>query len=127
MNNLSVENLDTKLEQNIKIFIPNNGVHDYSDAERYGKITYVTKGEVNRFSVGWIARRWANALLNSSKSDCILVSSLTILTVIGTAIFARKHGRLNLLLFFNGRYVKREIMIDQLFERSEVNEPSTED
>lgn len=98
------------------VFIPNRGGHDYSDAERFGDIKYVTSGVVGKFSIGTMARSFADKLSDSKDDDLILLSSLTTLCAIGCSIFARKHGKLNLLLYRNGQYIKRTLLIDELWE-----------
>jgi hypothetical protein len=118
--NLDVENLNTILEDQRKVFIPNQSGHNFTDSERYGTPVYVTKGLVNRFSVNFIARKWALSLKDSTKEDYILVTSLTILTVVGAALFGHIHGCLNLLLYRNERYIARKIVFKDLL--SEISE-----
>ena len=120
MPNLDVENLNTILEDQRKVFIPNQSGHNFTDSERYGTPVYVTKGLVNRFSVNFIARKWALSLKDSTKEDYILVTSLTILTVVGAALFGHLHGCLNLLLYRNERYIARKIVFKDLL--SEISE-----
>jgi len=117
-NQESIENFNTILEeqQKVQVFIANKSGHDFSDANRYGEANYVTTGQINRFSVGYMARKWMLALLKSKKEDYILLTSLTILTVVGAAIFGWLHGRLNLLIFRNNRYMARTIIFEQLRE-----------
>jgi len=103
-----------------RVFIANSGAHDYSDAERYGELVFVTKGTIAKHGVGTMARAWALALKGSTEEDFIISSSLTTLCSLGTAIFARKHGCLNLLMFRNGKYVSRKVMLDQLLESEEA-------
>ena len=113
-----VENLNSisdGLAQGKRVFIGNQSGHDFSPSSKYGYPVYVTKGLVNRFSVNYMARRWAFALLSSKKEDYILLTSLTILTVVGAAIFAYLHGSLNLLLYRNGKYINRTIDFKELF------------
>jgi hypothetical protein len=95
-----------------KVFVPNEGAgHDYSDAERYGELVFVTGGSINPFDTGVMNRAWSSALADSSPSDYLVVTSLNSLCMIGAAQFAIKHKRLNLLLFSSrGKYRKREIV-----------------
>ena len=95
-----------------KVFVPNFGAgHDYSDAERFGELVFVTSGSVNPFDTGVMKRAWAEALKQSEPMDYIIVTSLNSLCMVGAAEFAIRHGRLKLLLFSSkGRYQKREIV-----------------
>lgn len=99
-----------------KIYIPNKGSHNYQDAERYGEIVYVTKGEQNRYAIGTMVRSWAKIIKGSSPDDYILLSSLTNLCTIGAALFALRHSCLNLLLFRNDRYIERKINLRDVFD-----------
>jgi hypothetical protein len=98
-----------------KVFIPNQGGHDFSKALRYGTLVYVTKGLVNRFSVNVMARMWASSLKSSTKEDYLLLTSLTILSVVGAAIFGYLHGGINLLIYRNDNYIARHLDFKSLF------------
>jgi hypothetical protein len=104
-----------------KVFIVNRGCHDHSDAERFGKIVYLSEGAVNRYAVANIYRQFVAKLKESEPGDYILLTGLSVMSSLACSIFARIHGRLNLLLYKTsrtpgerGHYVDREIMIDEL-------------
>ena len=99
-----------------KVFIANQGAHDYTDALRYGTLVYVTKGTLGKHALGTMARSWADVIRDSHSEDMIVSSSLTTLCSIGTALFAMKHKRLNLLMFRNGQYILRTLLLEQLIE-----------
>jgi len=101
-------------ERKNKVFITNKGGHDYSNAARYGELIYVTEGTVGRFATSNIYRAFIEAMRDSTKDDYMLVTSMNTLNAIGAAVFARKHGVLNLLLFKDGEYIARKIDIDSL-------------
>lgn len=119
MNNLNSENFIENFDASKKVFIANQSGHDFSQSEKYGTPVYVTKGIVNRFAVNFMSRKWAIALKSSTKEDFVLLTSLTILTVVGAAIFGYLHGRLNLLIYRNGKYICRQIIFDELFKSLE--------
>ena len=103
-----------KEEKEIKVFIPNKGFHDYTDAKRFGALTFVTKGSQNKFGVSNMARCWDSALKDSSPHDYILVTSLSILSSVGAACFAARHnGRVNFLLWRKDRYIARTMVINK--------------
>jgi hypothetical protein len=117
--NSDVEIFNTEV---CSVFIPNKSGHNFSAASKYGLFNYVTTGLVNRFSVGHMARKWAFALKSSKPEDYIMLTSLTILTVVGAAIFGHLHGRINLLIFRNNKYIARTVIFKQLFETLNNNE-----
>jgi hypothetical protein len=104
------------------VYIPNKGAHDYSDAERFGSIVYVTTMNINRYSVGTMLRVWHKAFKNSTDEDYILITSLTILCCIGCALFALRHKKLNVLLFRNNKYMSRRLVLDDLDGDKETEE-----
>ena len=96
-----------------KVFILNQSGHDFSDAERFGELVYMTKGTIDRFNVNNMYRISTDAFSEADEMDYILVTSLTILCAIACSTFAHKFGRLNLLLFRNGRYSERKIIFEK--------------
>lgn len=105
-----------------KVFVLNRGSHDYEKASRFGELVYVTDGMLSKLSVGTMYRTLMDAFKNSQPSDYILLSSLTTLCAIATALFAVQHGRLNLLIYHNGDYVMRQI----LFHKDAQNDKDTD-
>ena len=96
-----------------KVYIPNKAGHDYTDAMRYGELVYVTAGLQNKYSVNQMLRIWQDVLKDSDSSDCIVLTGLSVIGSIGCSVFAVKHQRVNLLLWKNGKYIKRELIIDE--------------
>jgi len=83
-----------------KVYIPNRGAkHDFSPAEEFGELVYVSDGYLSPMKTGHIHRMWEEALKDSSPDDWILICSLNVVCSIGTAIFTAKHGCYNLLLY----------------------------
>ncbi len=90
-----------------KVFVPNNWKHTATDAEKFGTIVYLTTGPVRRTNVRGLMGQIAEGLENSNPNDLIAIGALSVLSSLTAAAFARRHGRLNLLLWDNGRYVQR--------------------
>lgn len=97
-----------------KVYVINKGGHNYSDAARFGELIFMSEGSQNRFAVSATYRSFVETMQGSNEDDYILVTSMNVLNSIASAIFARKHGRLNLLLFNKGQYEPRELDIDSL-------------
>lgn len=112
---------------NRKVFVTNRGGHNYRDAERFGKLVFITEGSQNRFAASVLYRAAVDALKDSNPDDYILVTSMNVLNSIVSAVFSRMHGRLNLLLFRNGRYEARELDIDSLVDLAEVDQGEMDD
>ena len=98
---------------NRKVFVANrSGVHNYSAAEEFGDIIFVTEGRINRLNTTAMVIAFQEALANSSPEDFILTTGPSVLNCVGCAVFAHMHGRINLLLYKNLEYKPREIMLD---------------
>jgi hypothetical protein len=102
-----------------RVYIVNRGGHDHSDAERFGKLIYLSEGPMNKYGVTQIYRQFAIVLANSSPEDYILPTGLSIMGHIACSIFVFLHGRLNLLLYKPSTkvYVERTVKIDELIKR----------
>ena len=103
-----------------KVFVVNRGGHNHNDAERFGELIFMSSGTINRYAVSQMYRQFVEHLKDSTEDDFILITGLSVMASIACSIFARIHGRLNLLLYKSsssgqeGRYVERVIMIDEL-------------
>ena len=94
-----------------KVFIPNRGAHDFTSAERWGTLHFMSEGPLNRYATTQMHRLFTEALADSESGDYILPTSLGVMNMIAAAIFAHRHGRLNLLLYKDGGYVERKVVL----------------
>lgn len=97
-----------------KVFITNKGGHDYSPAEEFGELVFITEGLFDQFNIGGMYRYAVDALSNSSEDDYILPTGLPVMNMVVALVWARLHGKANLLLFSRGSYIHRVIMLDNL-------------
>lgn len=95
-----------------KVYIVNDGGHDYKDAARFGHLVFCTKGEVDRYDTSLMYRKLCAAMEDANADDYILLTSLSSLCSVACAMFAARFGRLNLLLFRNEQYVVRTLNFD---------------
>ncbi len=94
------------------VFIINQGGHDYSEAEKYGKIVFLSKGPYDPYAVSQMIRSFREKLKDSEPDDWILPTGLSNMQTMACLIFASKHkGRLNLLLYKDGKYVERKVKV----------------
>ena len=95
------------------VWIPNDSTHDFSSAERYGNLVYLTRGRVNRFSTSKLYREFVHLMKESTEHDYLVLTGLTMLNVLAASILAIKHKRINLLIFksvgVKGGYLERTI------------------
>lgn len=89
------------------VYIVNKSSHDFSPAEQFGEIKFLSKGPMNRYSTNNMHRQFAKILEDSLPDDYIVPCALNVMNSLACAIFAHRHGRLNLLLFKDGKYIER--------------------
>ena len=94
-----------------KVYIVNKSAHDFSDAYNYGEVIFLSDKPMNRFGCNNIHRQFSEKLKDSSSDDYIVLCSLNSMNAIACAIFAKLHGKLNLLLFKNKKYVERNLLL----------------
>ena len=97
-----------------RVYVINQGAHDYTAAEYFGDIIYCTKGSVDRFDTSQMFRELLEALHDSQADDYILLTSLTTLCCVACSIMAAKHGQVNLLLFRGDAYVERTLYLKNI-------------
>lgn len=104
------------------VWIPNKAGHNFSDAERFGKLRYLSEGSVNQYSTNNIYRVFVEEMQEAEETDFLVVSSLNILNSIASSILAYRFGMVNYLLFKNGRYLERSVVFGSLAQRMENND-----
>ena len=92
-----------------KVYIVNKSSHDFSNAEKFGKLIFMSEGRLNRYGTNDMVRKFQDAMRNSKEDDWLLPCSLNTANIMAASIFVMKHKRLNLLLFkpSTGEYVER--------------------
>ncbi len=91
------------------VYVVNKSSHDFSSAEEYGTLKFLSEGMMNKFEANHMARTFKEALEHSSASDYILPCGLSVMNMIACAMFATMHGRLNLLLFYSRTKSYKEV------------------
>lgn len=90
-----------------KVFIVNRSSHDFTPADQFGEVRFLSSGSMNRYATNSMIRSFTEAMKDSEAGDYIVPCSLNVMNSIACAIFAHKHGRLNLLLYKDGVYIER--------------------
>lgn len=102
-----------------RVYIPNNSGHDFSDAESYGELVFVTEGLVSKFNINQMYRKAADSMEDSDPEDYVLITGLSQITGICIAVFAYLHGRINLLIYDakEEEYISRTVMLGNLLNK----------
>jgi len=101
------------------VWIVNRSTHDFNGAERFGTLRFLSEGMLRKRNVAFMVRKFERALACSSEHDFLLPTSLTIMCMVAAVCFVRLHGRLNLLLFEDGKYKARSIVFDSEEKKEE--------
>lgn len=94
-----------------RVYILNEGTHDYSDAEQFGELVFCTSGILPKHDVNRLYLELDDVLSASEPQDLIMLSSLTSLCSIASAIMASLHGEVHFLIFHDGKYVEKDLML----------------
>ena len=95
------------------VYIVNKSCHDFSPAERFGHLVFMTEGTINRYAVSLIFRKFKRYMADAGPDDYILITGMSTMLVVACAIFAARFKRLNLLLYKSGRYLERTIILEE--------------
>ena len=95
-----------------KVFITSNGGHDYSDAARFGELVFCTDVAIRKDDIAHMYREFIIAMQDAEEDDYVLVGSLTSMCMVAAGIMADRFGRLNCLIFRDGKYIDRTIMLE---------------
>ena len=94
-----------------RVFVVNKSAHDFSPAEEFGELTFLSEHSMNRYAVNNMHREFSQRLEDSGPDDLILLCGLSIMNVVACSIFSHMHGRLNLLIYKDRRYVERNLVL----------------
>lgn len=94
-----------------KVYVVNKSAHDFGPAEEYGSIIFLSEGSMNRYAVNSMYRQFSMVMEESDGNDYIVPCSLNVMNAVACAIFGSKHKRLNLLLFKDGLYLERNLVL----------------
>jgi hypothetical protein len=82
-----------------KVWIVNDGGHDFSKAEVYGTLHRITDGQVNPFGTDRLAKRISKAISLAHEDDYVLVSGTPVITGLVLFLWLSYFPRCNLLQF----------------------------
>lgn len=94
-----------------RVYVLNEGTHDYSGAEAFGEIVYCTEGLLPKRDINRLFLELDKTLSESSAKDLIMLSSLTSLCSVASAIMAAQHGEVHFLVYHDGRYYEESLVL----------------
>jgi len=94
-----------------KVFIPHKGPHDYSQAEKFGELVFLSDGLIVNKKVNFIYQQCFEGMRDAAEDDCLLISGLPIVVSIASAILVERFGRVNYLIWAGNDYVQRRLVL----------------
>lgn len=108
-----------------KVYIPNKSHLDFTNAERFGTLVYITEGRLrNSLDVKTFSLACEVAMADARREDYLLITSLHTICSIAAAHLAVKFGCVNLLIFHRGHYVAKTVEILNDNTESHASRPS---
>jgi hypothetical protein len=108
--------MEKQVKQRPKVFIINNSGHDFSQAEDFGELVFLTSGAVDSSKSNLHYRELAAKMSEAKEGDYILVTSLASINAIAGWIMGRLGLNLRLLIYSNNKYVVKTIYNNLLEE-----------
>lgn len=81
-----------------RVFIVNGAGHDYTSAKAYGRLIYITRGNVSFESLDRVKFLVTTSVMESREDDWLLPAGRGILGIIAAIVWYRKHKKLKLLV-----------------------------
>ena len=106
-----------------RVFVVNRSGHDFSNATKYGELVFLSEGAISRYATTDIYRGFAAILdRDSEPNDYILITGLTVMSCIACMIMTSLHGKVNMLMYRNGNYVDRTLVVGELLNKQSIKE-----
>lgn len=82
-----------------RVYISNFGGHDFSPAEKWGELQFITRGFISFQSLDRLKFQIAQGILDSSPDDYLLLSGTNIINVVAALLWFELHEKVNILNF----------------------------
>lgn len=107
-----------------KVYIANRSGHDFTPAEQYGELVYLTDGTVTVYDTNRIYRMVAEKLNDSSPDDYILPTGISTVTIVAVQCLSLMHNGVVRYLIWkpNGSYEVRVLDVKGLLEKGGSND-----
>lgn len=97
-----------------KVFVTNFAGHDYTDAERFGELTWITKGYVSFHSLDRVKFAICEKIMASAPQDWLLLSGIPVISALAAAFWYHRHKQVKLLVLDKKQKDKyRELIVTE--------------
>lgn len=95
------------------VWLINEGGHNYADAERFGRLMPITTGSINPFSPDRLMVMISHRLRVASEDDFLAISGSPLLNALALAMWLRRFGTCNVLLWSHRDVGYKHLIIKQ--------------
>lgn len=95
-----------------KVYVLSKGGHDYSDAERFGKLVFLDIPSYLKWDIDSLYRELQNGLRDANRDDLFIVSNLASHCCVATAILVEWFGQVNFLIYRKDRYEEKKLVVN---------------
>ena len=81
-----------------KVFVSNYAGHDFTEAEKYGELVFITKGYVSFQSLDRVLYVCAANQITASEDDWFLVSGSNVITLFAALVWLVRFDKVKLLV-----------------------------
>lgn len=110
------------------VWLVNEGGHDYSSLEEFGRVIPMTKGGVNPFGPDRLMVLLATRIAHAKPDDFLAISGLPLLNALAIAMWLKKFEMVKLLQFSTkqNKYLKLTLS-DRAVAKNALTEPGPAD
>ena len=102
------------------VYILSKGGHDYSDAERFGKLVFLGIPSHLRWDMTKLRTELESKLEDAEEDDLFIISHLTSHCCVATAILTEWFGKVNFLVYRKDKYHEANLVtMEEKDERAE--------
>jgi hypothetical protein len=97
-----------------RVFVTNFAGHDYSKAEKFGELNWVTRGYISFHSLDRVKYRICEEVQKSTSEDWLLLSGIPVICVVAALYWYHLHKKVKLLVHdkkSDGEY--RELVVTE--------------
>jgi hypothetical protein len=95
-----------------KVYVLGDGGHDYSDAERFGKLVFLNIPRHMKWDIAQLYEALQEGLSEAEPNDLLIVSHLASHCCVATALLVEWFGRVNFLIYRKDRYEEHKLVVN---------------
>ena len=99
-----------------KVYILSDGGHDYSDAHRFGEVTFLNIPSFAKWDIARLYEELQEGLKEATSDDLIVISHLTSHCCVATALMVEWFGKVNFLIYRKDKYEEKNLVINSDIE-----------